>query len=841
MLTGFLFWFMASLGFWANSPGAIVVAWLAVLGLGGYAWQKATPKPEFAPWWREHRPLVLLIEALFILLFVGLALFRAHEPEIRSTEKPMEFMFINSIRESENFPPNDGWLSGHAISYYYFGYVITAGLADLSGVNTGLAFGLMLALIFALTGIGAAGLAYDLTYLRALPYRQTVALGTGWLAMVLLIVMGNLGAGLIELPWNGSGVDSSYFEVWDLPERSRLVSGNTAIGWQILATGERRAEIDSNTYTPIRDRNADGRPDWEESDMGRDFQNWDFWWWFRYSRVVGDDFLNGDRLGIQPITEFPHFSFILGDLHPHVLALPFALLALSLAAAQSLRPSPSDFWSYPLLAIFIGGMAFMNSWDAVYILFFIGAEALRRLRAAGRLSGGDWLGLGVFSLMLGALIYVAYFPWIWSFNSQAGGFYLNLIWVTPPPQIFIMFGAFLLLLLPFLGLEFYQGRGAMRWRPALGTFAALALLLLILLPWFGTLVYQNLCEAGGPGGACLARDVLLGGENPETSPGFWDRLLDRRLSGAPSHLLLLGLIVLIGYRLFGRPEAENDKTAGPGLHPATAFALLATAAGLVLILSPDFIYLVDNFRVRINTVFKFYYQAWVFLSLGGAYALAVVCFGPLPAPRWSWAGRALYAWLGLIVIGLGLVYPLYAGRSRALQETGRYGARANQISESALTLDGRPQSVSLDEYTVVQCLLSLNPTGEMVVAEAPFNGGYNMNYGRVATLTGVPNLLGWINHQGQWRGPSYETATGVLRDANGQIIESREILADRLYTSLDWVEVERIIARYGIDYIMVGGAERDRYANSPDGLAKFSDRYLPICQAGEVRLYQVGG
>ena len=36
-------------------------------------------------------------------------------------------------------------------------------------------------------------------------------------------------------------------------------------------------------------------------------------------------------MGIQPIDEFPGFSFLLGDMHPHVLALPFVLLALAVA------------------------------------------------------------------------------------------------------------------------------------------------------------------------------------------------------------------------------------------------------------------------------------------------------------------------------------------------------------------------------------------------------------------------------------------------------------------------------------------------------------------------------
>src|SRR5207244_193807 len=58
---------------------------------------------------------------------------------------------------------------------------------------------------------------------------------------------------------------------------------------------------------------------------------WRYWWWWRSSRVIRDRSVAGIPVDVQPIDEFPFFSFLLGDMHPHVLALPFVMLALGLA------------------------------------------------------------------------------------------------------------------------------------------------------------------------------------------------------------------------------------------------------------------------------------------------------------------------------------------------------------------------------------------------------------------------------------------------------------------------------------------------------------------------------
>ena len=107
----------------------------------------------------------------------------------------MELMFINSILRSPTFPPHDSWLSGYAISYYYFGYVMTAMLARLAGLTGSIAHNLMTALVFALAAIGSYGLLYDLLTARrgsedhqsSEAYGRRAPIGLSFLAPLFLL------------------------------------------------------------------------------------------------------------------------------------------------------------------------------------------------------------------------------------------------------------------------------------------------------------------------------------------------------------------------------------------------------------------------------------------------------------------------------------------------------------------------------------------------------------------------------------------------------------------------------------------------------------------------------
>ena len=170
LLVAYVLWLGATLHVLPNSFGGAVVALIVVAGaswwLGRDGWRRdADGVRPLAAWLKANRWLVLTTELLFLVVLVGWAAFRAYNPDIAGTEKPMEFAFVNGILRSPLFPPQDPWLSGYGISYYYFGYVMLAALVNLTGVDPAIAFNLGVALWYALVMIGAFGVVYDLVRL----------------------------------------------------------------------------------------------------------------------------------------------------------------------------------------------------------------------------------------------------------------------------------------------------------------------------------------------------------------------------------------------------------------------------------------------------------------------------------------------------------------------------------------------------------------------------------------------------------------------------------------------------------------------------------------------------
>ena len=195
LIWAYIFWLCASLGLAQNDMGGLLLGLAIVGGLSAWAFLTVDRRPQtvenavnrlhlhraqvpvlpMVEWLKENKSLIFTTEILFFLAFALMAFIRSANPEIVGTEKPMELMMIHGTLNSPTFPPRDLWLSGYSISYYYFGYVMASMLAMFTGVPATMAFNLMIALVFALSAVGAYGILYNLLGLYAQDRRPQTA------------------------------------------------------------------------------------------------------------------------------------------------------------------------------------------------------------------------------------------------------------------------------------------------------------------------------------------------------------------------------------------------------------------------------------------------------------------------------------------------------------------------------------------------------------------------------------------------------------------------------------------------------------------------------------------
>ena len=768
LLCGFVFWLGTSLGLLTNTPGSMLLAWLTVAGCGVALYARRGRAAGWPAWWRANRRFVLVGELLFICALLAMALLRAHHPALHGTEKPMELAFLSATLRSPVFPPADPWLSGHAISYYYFGYVLMAMPAALSGIGSTIAFNMGIALLFALGALTAYSVAGNLARSRS----DRSGWRSGLLCAMFVVLLGNWQFPLVEWPWQAGAGSDAWFAFWGQHERLVAPASDGALSVAAPA-------------------------------------GWSHWWWFRASRVLTDINLDGSPAFIQPISEFPAFSFLLADLHPHVLALPFALMTIGLALHIVISPRAPNAAQTLLCGLVVGGLMFLNSWDGpVYLLLLLCAEGLRRLlrREGRRLQRADWFTIAWFAMRVALPALLAYLPFYLGFRTQAGGLLPNLQHPSRLRQLFLLFAPFALLIGAWLLLEARRaGRGLNRSLLFGMIFAAPAALIAFV-------ILLALAGAWLPGGAPLLQEFL---QRSGTSTEIAGLLLERRLSGLPTLLVLCGGIGLVLARVFPRrlpatssPVARVDSGGG--------FALLLTGIALLLLLVPEFAFLRDVFNARINTVFKFYYQAWLLFSVAVAWAVPTI-----HAQAQSRGRRLATSAMIACAILPGLLYPLAGVYTRAFVESGRLATE----SPVPFSLDGGPGFVSANDYAAIRCLEARVGAGQPVVAEAP-GSSYDGIYGRVGTLTGMPALLNWEGHQQQWRGPTWLTLRG-----------SRAADLDRLYSGQSMQQAWDIIERYDIRYIFYGSSERAKYGST--GERKFLLSLEALCEAGDSRFFRV--
>ena len=702
-------------------------------------------REELTAFVKRRWRLIAVTEIVFLLFFLGWVLFRSYDPAINHTEQPMDFAFLNASLESAFGQPEDPWLRGEPISYYYFSYWMMGVVSELSGVASNFSFNLSLALVPAMAAAAVLCLVASMVRYDRGSLDTAVISGIG--AGLLLVVVSNL-EGVLEFMYANS-IGSQGFYDW--------------VGIQGL---------DGPIDTPTDSWNPN-----------------EFWWWFRATRVI-NTFVGGNEIDYT-IHEFPFFSFMLGDLHPHVSAIPFALLAAGFALnffrsdmTDVRRIGPWGFATIAAMAVSLGGLAFTNMWDLpTYAALLVGVAALKAY--PGRWSeGGDGessgsvaarVGLAVVQvpLIVVALSFVLYLPYYLGFTSSLQGIGA----VATPSRyfhLFLVWGTLLVFVVPFIVACFWQTIVGPDWRRM--TAISLAVAFLPFLLW-----------------------ILVRLQSPTPTVGSLSQFI---------HILPLAL--LIGMAAWS--AIHETKLRGP---TGRGFALALGALGLLLIMGPELMYVDDFFddpRQRMNTVFKLYYQAWVLLAAVSGYS---IYFWLSLRPRVTGRLRSLstvWATAAIILVVCGLYYPAAAAATKV--EEGGFASNPT-LDGLAYVRDSRPA-----EYAAIEFIKNNLPEDAAILESV----GEWSEAGLISRSTGLPTVFNWPGHEIQWRGSN---------DAIG----GRQSDVAAIYTTSDPELARNLLLKYDVNYVYVG--PREQLAHDGPGLDKFPNFMDTLFQRDDVTIYRL--
>ena len=564
--------------------------------------------------------------------------------------------------------------------------------------------------------------------------------------------------------------------------------------------------------------------------------------WWHTSRII--DYKGYD----VTINEFPFFSFLLGDMHPHQMAIPFVLLALNTALSFIKTEDKNFFEKDPLKISFLvfsglvlGGLWFLNSWDFP-TYFFVTAIAILSYKYARGEKFANWsrdagISLGI---IFGVAI-IAYLPFTLSFQSQAKGIDITKA-NTRIGDYLTIFGIMLFPIVSFMIARILNWLYALRLQNVAGLKVKRRNLYC---PRCMSEIREGKKICGQCGYMISGEELYLGGielpvkkanntvvsffkffleptENKDSKVYLYagiaaavaaglvifKSIIDAPNIGIFSGVMFLFLSLMVLLALTRVEMRENQ------------FVILLILTGVFASLGCELLHIVDTFSragkhmplERMNTVFKFYYQTWIMFSIAAAYGFFWVTHFYLKFKHKIFR----YSWIGImcVLIFMGLFYPVAASKVK----TGNFsGYMTLDGSDFLRAMSYKGRMSALGDWQAIQWLKK-TVKGRPVILEAW--GGEYTEYARISSFTGLPTVIGWPGHELQWRGSGDEAGR-------------RQADVNKIYETTDINEALNLLKKYNVTYVHVGALEREKYASSPEGLKKFS-QFMDIVYANKI-------
>lgn len=490
------------------------------------------------------------------------------------------------------------------------------------------------------------------------------------------------------------------------------------------------------------------------------------------------------------INEFPFWSFLFADLHPHVIDLPIAVLMLGVVASLFLSQKimvatkREAQWSrllwYLCAALVLGTIACVNPWDMPVYALVLGVGLLidnfytERTEPLVRrvFSAGQALCLALLLYALGYLLY-------WPFYASYQQLYVNGLGLVTRSTTIVdylhVFGLWFFLVVSFLLLELYRW-----WQQAAAARPPSAFLARLWRwpAWLRVSLYMLICLLLLIGCAWLGIRALLG------------------------VLLALGLVLFLMRGVFSKRSQDEHFW-----NVSTRYTYLLLLLGLGIGLGIELVYIRDFLDggdyARMNTFFKFSMSIWLCFGIGGALAIEQIWKG-----LHGFVKRGWFLLLALLMMGSSIF--LVGGTYARVQDHQNWIAyqRPVQSANYLPTLDGfafahawYPGDAQAIDW------LNANISGSPVILEAATPYDFTW-FGRVSVYTGLPTVVGWTGHEGEQR---YQ----------GQPVD-RQTDVSLIYSMVDPTLAVELLHHYHVRYIYVGGLERAAYAaQSSAGLDKF--------------------
>ncbi|MBV5323428.1 DUF2298 domain-containing protein, partial [bacterium] len=565
-------WLVWMLGSFEILPFSQLTMWLCIgllflLSAAVAYFQRVSLSEYFSSHWKH----ILWTEVIFLVVFLVSLSIRLGNPDLwhpwLGGEKPMDFTFFNAVLRAVYFPPEHPWFANHYINYYYYGYIIAAVPTKLLGILPSIAYNLILPSWFAMTGIGVFSVAFNLVAgLRQNPEEveqksiekknsplftrlrliQNLPYWVGVFALVAVLFLGNLYQ--VAVLWR-------Y-----LPEAT--IAGADAISSPVERAG---AVIGGAIRVLTGQATLPGS-------NGR--------WYFEASRPIlqqGPD---------TPIAEFPYFTFLYADMHPHMLVMPIYALVFGWALNLLLWPVSRIKWTSRIPGLIAAGLIFgifraAHTWD---FPTFIGMGSLAILWNTWR-AKTDSIKQTIQTIFIYELIFVGiavafYLPFAEWFKTE----YVSLeLWQgrrTPLIDYLFVFGLSLFVMITLLVRHLYPDMktGYQNWISAIKQ----KFLNIFQFKYFGWY---------------LAILILL-----YILPILW--LSDYQV-------LSFGIPLLIGmaYLIIARRELS--------LLQQVTWILFALGLSITLFVE---VFVLKGDSGRSNTVFRFYNQAWFIFGIATSLA-----------------------------------------------------------------------------------------------------------------------------------------------------------------------------------------------------------------------------